>query len=148
MCICRKSATLSHPGAMYRLGIADLKGELGLSRNPRDGVKWLKRSAESANEEFPHALHELFELHEKDIENIVFVYVKYSIQLLAQAPDLSYAPSAYKLTELYEYGKKGCPPNPSSQFTTTQLPFNKIIVKLLFHLQHIQLLPIIDQQNV
>ncbi|CAJ0750001.1 9565_t:CDS:2, partial [Entrophospora sp. SA101] len=105
----RKSATASHPGAMYRLGIAELKGELGLSKNPRDGVKWLKRSVESANEEFPHALHELSELHEKGVENIVFVDLEYSVRLLIQAADLGYAPSAFKLGECYEYGKMGCP---------------------------------------
>jgi TPR repeat protein len=41
---------------MYRLGVAQLNGELRISRNPRDGVKWLKRAAESASPEYPHAL--------------------------------------------------------------------------------------------
>nr|CAG8667114.1 5824_t:CDS:2 [Entrophospora candida] len=107
---CRKDNAISnHPGAMYRLGMAELKGELGLSKNPRDGVKWLKRSVESASEEFPHALHELSELHEKGVENIVFVDLVYSCQLLTQAADLGFAPSAFKLGECYEYGKMGCP---------------------------------------
>lgn len=105
----KKSASAGHPGAMYRLGIAELKGQCGLSVNPRDGVKWLKRAAESANEEFPHALHELSELHEKGVENFLYVDIEYSVRLLIDAANLNYAPSAFKLGEYYEYGKMGCP---------------------------------------
>lgn len=98
-----------HPGAMYRLGTAELNGNLNLSRRPKEGVKWLKRSAEHATEEFPHALHELALLHERGIENVVFVDLDYAAELLAQAAELGYAPSAFKLGECYEYGKMGCP---------------------------------------
>lgn len=94
---------------MYRLGTAELNGSLGLSKRPKEGVKWLKRSAEHATEEFPHALHELALLHERGIENIVFVDLDYSAELLASAAELGYAPSAFKLGECYEYGKMGCP---------------------------------------
>lgn len=94
---------------MYRLGTAELNGSLGLSKRPKEGVKWLKRSAEHATEEFPHALHELALLHERGIENIVFVDFDYAAELLAQASELGYAPSAFKLGECYEYGKMGCP---------------------------------------
>jgi TPR repeat protein len=94
---------------MYRLGTAELNGSLGLSKRPKEGVKWLKRSAEHATEEFPHALHELALLHERGIENILFVDLDYATELLAQASELGYAPSAFKLGECYEYGKMGCP---------------------------------------
>ena len=109
----RKSAAAQHPGAMYRLGIAELNGELGLSRSPKEGVKWLKRSAEHATAEFPHALHELALLHDRGIENVVFVDYEYAAELLAQAAELGYAPSAYRLGECYEYGKMGCPQDPA-----------------------------------
>jgi len=105
----RKAATLNHPGAMYRLGIAELNGELNLAKNPRDGVKWLKRSAEAATVEYPHALHELGLLHERGVDNIVFVDPEYSVSLYTQAAELGYAPSAFRLGECYEYGKLGCP---------------------------------------
>jgi TPR repeat protein len=108
-CTHRKSATGNHPGAQYRLGVAELRGELGISKNPRDGVKWLKRSAENANEEFPHALHELAELHEKGVDNVVYVDIEYAVQLLTRAAELNYAPSAFRLGECFEYGKMGCP---------------------------------------
>ena len=94
---------------MYRLGIAELNGELGLSKSPKEGVKWLKRSAEHATAEFPHALHELSLLHERGIDNVLFVDLEYSVELLAQAAELGYAPSAYRLGECYEYGKMACP---------------------------------------
>ncbi|KAG5723007.1 Protein SKT5 [Termitomyces sp. T112] len=105
----RKASAALHPGAMYRLGIAELNGELGLTRSPKEGVKWLKRSAENASAEFPHAMHELALLHERGIDNVLFVDFEYSIELLAQAAELGYAPSAYRLGECYEYGKMGCP---------------------------------------
>lgn len=109
----RKAGAALHPGAMYRLGIAELNGELGLSKRPKEGVKWLKRSAEHATAEFPHALHELALLHERGIDNVLFVDFEYSIELLAQAAELGYAPSAYRLGECYEYGKMGCPQDPA-----------------------------------
>ncbi|KIL00798.1 hypothetical protein PAXRUDRAFT_538665 [Paxillus rubicundulus Ve08.2h10] len=109
----RKAAAALHPGAMYRLGIAELNGELGLSKRPREGVKWLKRSAEHATAEFPHALHELSLLHETGIYNVVFVDTEYAVELLAQASELGYAPSAHRLGEFYEYGKLGCPQDPA-----------------------------------
>jgi uncharacterized protein len=98
---------------MYRLGIAELNGELGLSKRPKEGVKWLKRSTEHATAEFPHALHELALLHERGIDNVVFVDYEYAAELLAQAAELGYAPSAYRLGECYEYGKMGCPQDPA-----------------------------------
>ncbi|KAF5392512.1 hypothetical protein D9757_002223 [Collybiopsis confluens] len=109
----RKAAASLHPGAMYRLGIAELNGELGLSKSPKEGVKWLKRSAEHATAEFPHALHELALLHERGINNVVFVDYEYATELFAQAAELGYAPSAYRLGECYEYGKLGCPQDPA-----------------------------------
>ncbi|WVO13838.1 hypothetical protein L204_101461 [Cryptococcus depauperatus] len=109
----KKAAVGLHPGAMYRLGTAELNGALSLPRRPKEGVKWLKRSAEHATEEFPHALHELALLHERGIENVVFVDFDYAAELLAQAAELGYAPSAFKLGECYEYGKMGCPLDPA-----------------------------------
>lgn len=105
----RKAASQSHPGSMYRLATAELNGELGLKKSAREGVKWLKRSAEAATPEFPHALHELALLHERGIDNLIFVDPEYACELLAQAGEMGYAPSAYKLGVNYEYGRMGCP---------------------------------------
>lgn len=108
------AATLNHPGAMYRLGLANINGELGLQRNVRDGNKWLKRSAVAATAEYPHALHELGLLHEKGYGGIIFKDPKYSVQLYAHAADLGYAPSAYRLGQCFEYGYLGCQKDASS----------------------------------
>ena len=104
-----KAAAALHPGTMYHLSVAELNGELGLSKSPHEGIKWLKRSAEHATAQFPHALHELALLHKHGIDNIVFVNCEYTAKLLVQVSELSNAPSAYHLGECYEYGKMGCP---------------------------------------
>jgi TPR repeat protein len=105
----RKAAAQGHPGAMYRLGTAELNGDLNLKKSAREGVKWLKRSAEAATPEFPHALHELALLHERGVDNVLFADPDYACELLAQAGEMGYAPSAYKLGVNYEYGRMGCP---------------------------------------
>ncbi|GAA5935938.1 tetratricopeptide repeat protein [Sporobolomyces koalae] len=108
----RRAAVLSHPGSMHRLGLAEINGELGLSKRPKDGVQWLKRAAELADQvdpPQPQSLHELAILHEKGIDNVVFQDEEYAAELLARASELQFAPSAYKLGECYEYGKMGCP---------------------------------------
>ncbi|KAI7862963.1 hypothetical protein BDF14DRAFT_1735006 [Spinellus fusiger] len=107
----RKAASLNHPGAMYRIGIAELQGTLSLSRNVRDAHKWLKRSAESATVEYPHALHELALLHENGIPSLIFEDHLYAIQLYKDAAKLHYAPSAFRLGECYEFGLVNCQPD-------------------------------------
>ncbi|KAF9349016.1 hypothetical protein BGX26_012628 [Mortierella sp. AD094] len=108
----RKAASANHPGAMWRLGVVTLYGELGLSASPRDGVKWLKRSAQASTPEFPFALYELAQLHERGIENIVFIDPEYSVSLYSQAAELGHAASAFRLGECWEYGKLGCKQDP------------------------------------
>ncbi|KAI8987457.1 hypothetical protein BDF20DRAFT_850377 [Mycotypha africana] len=102
------AATLNHPGAMYRLGLAAIHGSLGLQRNVKDGNKWLKRAAAAATPEYPHALHELGLLHEKGLGNIIFKDIGYSVQLYSKAAELGYAPSAYRLGQCYEFGYLNC----------------------------------------
>lgn len=70
-----RAAVLSHTGAMHRLGLAELNGELGLSKRAKDGVQWLTRAAELADQvdpPQPQSLHELAVLHEQGIDNVVF----------------------------------------------------------------------------
>ncbi|KAG1228616.1 hypothetical protein G6F35_002293 [Rhizopus arrhizus] len=105
----RLAATLNHPGAMYRLGLAEIRGELGLKRNVRDGYKWLNRSANAATRDYPQALHELGLLHEKGLDDIIFKDTAYSVQLYAKAAELGYAPSSYRLGQCFEFGYLACP---------------------------------------
>lgn len=58
----RRAATLGDTPAMYKMGIISLKGLLGQPKNPKEAVIWLKRAAERADKENPHALHELVSL--------------------------------------------------------------------------------------
>ena len=58
----KRAATLGDTPAMYKMGIISLKGLLGQPKNPKEAVVWLKRAAEHADEENPHALHELVSL--------------------------------------------------------------------------------------
>ena len=53
-----------------------MNGEIGLTKRPREGVKWIKRAAELADQvdpPQPQSLHELAMLNEKGIDNIIFV---------------------------------------------------------------------------
>ncbi|KAG2234381.1 hypothetical protein BDF21DRAFT_494108 [Thamnidium elegans] len=106
----KKAASQSHPDAMYRIGSAYMNGELGLSKSPKESVKWYGRAAEASS---PDALYELANFHISGIPNIVFVDHAYAISLLAQAADMTHAPSAFKLGECYEYSKLNCQPNPA-----------------------------------
>lgn len=55
----KRAATLGDTPAMYKMGMIQLKGLLGQPKNPREAIGWLKRAADRADEENPHALHEL-----------------------------------------------------------------------------------------
>ncbi|KAG0192671.1 hypothetical protein DFQ28_008294 [Apophysomyces sp. BC1034] len=110
----RKSASLNHPGAMYRLGMATVHGQLGLASDARNGVKWLKRAASAATKEYPQAVHELALLHERGASQVVFQDLAYCIQLYTRAADdLAYAPSAFRLGKCYEDGQLGCDKDPT-----------------------------------
>lgn len=101
----RKAAMRNHPGAMYRLAMSMLHGELGQQINPKDGVKWLKLACKYADEKYPQALYEFAMLHDKGVHNVVFPDGPYLVDLLTQAAALGYAPAQLKLGEAYEFGK-------------------------------------------
>jgi len=62
----QKAATLGKTPAMFKLGMIMWKGLLGQPRSPRDGLLWLKRAADQADETNQHALHELVRKHDDD----------------------------------------------------------------------------------
>ncbi|KAI9092161.1 HCP-like protein [Phlyctochytrium arcticum] len=100
----RKAAVSNHPGAMFRLGMSLLKGELGQNKHPRDGVKWLKLAAKYATEKYPQALYELALLHDRGVHNVVWPDHDYLVELLTQGAALGHGGSQFKLGEAYEYG--------------------------------------------
>ncbi|KAI0316778.1 hypothetical protein OF83DRAFT_1124881 [Amylostereum chailletii] len=108
----RKAASLGDTPAMYKLGMILLQGTLGEARNPREAVGWLRRAAEQADEEYPHALHELALLHENPNSQIVAYDPIQARELYSRAAYLGYTQSQYKLGQCYEYGALGCPVDP------------------------------------
>ncbi|RDA91421.1 hypothetical protein CP533_6267 [Ophiocordyceps camponoti-saundersi (nom. inval.)] len=109
----RRAATLGDPPAMYKVGMIQLKGLLGQAKNPREAVGWLRRAAERANEENPHALHELGLLYESAQSNDVIIRdERYALSLFQDAADLGYKFSQFRLGCAFEYGLMGCPIDP------------------------------------
>jgi TPR repeat protein len=104
------NCTLGDTPAMYKVGMILLKGLLGQPRNPRDAISWLKRAAERADADNPHALHELGLLYESAEGNDALVRDEaYAFQLFKQAADLGYKFSQYRMGAAYEYGLMGVP---------------------------------------
>ncbi|KXN90451.1 Chitin synthase regulatory factor 3 [Leucoagaricus sp. SymC.cos] len=108
----RKAASLGDTPAMFKLGMILLHGSLEQPKNPREAVTWLKRAAEQADEENPHALHELGLLHEQPNSALVQYDPVYAKALFTQGAQLGYTQSQYKLGQCYEYGSLGCPVDP------------------------------------
>jgi len=105
--IYQKAATYNHPGAMCRLGLACLNGELNMKCNLKEGVRWLRLSTMYANKNYPHAFYHLATIYERGIPNLVIRDYKYAVQLLEKASNLGHIQSQYKLGTCYEYGKLG-----------------------------------------
>ena len=109
----RQSASKNHPGAMSRLGKACLTGDMGLVNRYREGVKWLKRAAESADFQYNSAPYELGLLHETGFGDDIFKDESYAAQLFTQSADLGHVDANYRLGDSYEHGKLTCPRDPA-----------------------------------
>lgn len=108
----RRAASLGDSAAMYKLGAVLLKGLLGQQRNITEAVIWLKRGAERADKDNPHALHELATLYEStntnpEVRNKVVADDGYARDLFQQAAKLGYKFSQFRLGQAYEYGNLG-----------------------------------------
>lgn len=108
----RKAANLGDPIAMYKLGMILLKGFLNQTKNPREGISWLKRAAQQVDEDHPHALHELGLAYEKEGIPSVIPDTNYARELFTQAAQYGYPPSQFKLGQAYENGFLNCPVDP------------------------------------
>jgi TPR repeat protein len=109
----RQAASKNHPGAMLRLGRACLSGELGLGKRYREGIKWLKRAAESADLQYNAAPYELALLHETGFGDDVFKDEGYAAQLITKSADLGHPDANFRLGEAYEHGLLDCPRDPA-----------------------------------
>ncbi|KAK9313750.1 hypothetical protein V1524DRAFT_434951 [Lipomyces starkeyi] len=109
----RAAAAKNHPGAMLKLGVACYYGQLGLTNHQKEGVKWLSRAAEVANEIFPQAPYELGAIYETGFLDIVIPDPSYAAQLYVRSAELGYTPAAARLGHAYELGVLGCPQDPA-----------------------------------
>lgn len=108
----RKAASLGDTAAMYKLGMILLQGSLGEGKNPREAVGWLRRAGEQADEENPHALHELALLHEATSGQIVPHDPLQAKEYFSRAAYFGYTQAQHKLGQCYEFGALGCPVDP------------------------------------
>lgn len=109
----RQAASKNHPGAMLRLGRACLVGDMGLGKKYREGVKWLKRAAESADFQYNSAPYELGLMHESGYGDDIFRDESYAAQLFTKSADLGHAEANFRLGDAYEHGKLRCPQDPA-----------------------------------
>jgi TPR repeat protein len=107
------AASKNHPGAMLRLGRACLTGEMGLTKRYREGIRWLKRGAESADHQYNQAPFDLAQLHESGFGPDVFKDEAYAAQLYTKAADLGHIEANFRLGEAYEFGQLSCPKDPA-----------------------------------
>lgn len=106
----KRAAALGDTPALYKMGMILLKGLLGQPKNLGEAINMLKRAAERADEENPHALHELGLLYEAQTGNERIIRDEaYALSLFKQAADLGYKFSQFRLGQAYEYGLLGCP---------------------------------------
>ncbi|KAF2773680.1 HCP-like protein [Teratosphaeria nubilosa] len=108
----RRAAALGDAAAMYKVGMISLRGLLGEKRNVTDAVNWLRKAADRADQDDPHALHTLATLHEAsntdpEVRSKVPVDEKYALSLFQQAASLGYKTSQFRLGQAYEYGSLG-----------------------------------------
>jgi TPR repeat protein len=106
----RRAAALGDPPALYKMGMILLKGLLGQQKHLGEAINMLKRAADFADEENPHALHELGLLYEAQTGNErVLRDEVYAFSLFKQAAELGYKFSQFRLGQAFEYGLLGCP---------------------------------------
>lgn len=108
----RSAASKRHPGAMTRLGKACLSGDLGEKRY-REGIKWLKLAAESADAQYNAAPYHLGCLYETGYGDDIFQDLNYAAELFTQAAELGHPEANFRMGDAYEHGRLNCPRDPA-----------------------------------
>ncbi|KAJ3268006.1 hypothetical protein HDV01_003604 [Terramyces sp. JEL0728] len=108
-----KAAASGDLDAMYRLGLAELEGTLGLKPDIHKAIKWFKRASAVPNPQHPEPLYELCNIYEHGVEGIISPDKIYALGVLKEATEFGYAPAQYKLGYCYEHGLMGVDSNPS-----------------------------------
>nr|POE49434.1 protein skt5 [Quercus suber] len=106
----RTAASKNHPGAASRLGLACIRGDMGLTKSfYREGIKWLKRASESADFQYNAAPYELGLLHLTGYGDDIFKDEGYAAQLFTQSAELGHVQANFMMGQAYENGLYGCP---------------------------------------
>lgn len=105
----RNAAAKGHPGAAVRLGMACLRGDMGLGIRYREGIKWIKRAQEGADTQYNSGPYELGLLHVEGYGDDIFKDEAYAAQLFTQSAELGHAEANYRMGQAYELGLLGCP---------------------------------------
>ncbi|KXS21610.1 HCP-like protein [Gonapodya prolifera JEL478] len=104
-----KAASAGYVPAMYRLGASYLTGEVGLKRDPKEAVKWLKRAEDKGDARSAFALAQLFE---EGYPPAVYQDLNYARTLYEEAAEKGLVASQLKLGHAYEKGLLGLPVSP------------------------------------
>lgn len=107
----KRAASLGDIPSMYKMGIILLKGLLNQEKNLGEAVGFLKQAADRADEENPHALHELALIYESPNNSMKRDEAE-AFRLFTQAGKLGYKFSQFKLGQCYEYGHLGATVDP------------------------------------
>jgi TPR repeat protein len=108
------AASKNHPAAMYKLGIYSFYSKMGLSDNvnvKKNGIQWLSRAANKANELTNAAPYELAKIYQEGFLDIVIPDLKYAMELYVQAASLGHIRSAALLGKAYELGNSVVEPD-------------------------------------
>nr|POF07886.1 protein skt5 [Quercus suber] len=106
----RTASSKNHPGAASRLGLACIRGDMGLAKSYyREGIKWLKRAQESADFQYNAAPFELGLLHLTGYGDDIFKDEGYAAQLFTQSAELGHVQANFMMGQAYENGLYGCP---------------------------------------
>lgn len=111
----RKSAAAGDPLAMHKYALMLLYGHLGMKRNIKEGISWLKRASAVATIDCPHSTMDLARLFEKDSGCPMIIPDEgYSLELYRKAAKLGHAPAQYRLGTCHEFGLLNCPMEPQT----------------------------------
>ncbi|KAK9321182.1 hypothetical protein V1517DRAFT_327214 [Lipomyces orientalis] len=110
----KQAAQQGDTASMYKIGMVLLRGGLGQGQSTSESLIWLKRAADQADHENPHALYELARLYETaDGSNGFLPHDDHlALDLYGKAALLGYFPAQFKMGAAHEYGHMGCEVDP------------------------------------
>ena len=109
----RFAGGLGDPAGLFKLGMIYLKGLLDQPRNLQEGLDWLEQAADKADNENPHACHELAQIYENPDKFGLGAFLarddRRAVELFTKSGKLGYKYSQFRVAQAYEYGHLGCP---------------------------------------